>query len=156
MSILTKHKSNIVYYNRFEFHFSQNKYCNFICGLYVVVTCNQPTSNVTKISWLIYTCNQSDINTTKINHLFNMCTNVTKVSHFDYTHIINIHQPHLKKRKTYIANFIGHNLAIIIVWNLFFISLYGIDMDVIHLLVMFTSMSYALFRHKCHMLIRIV
>ncbi len=27
---------------------------------------------------------------TKINHLPNTCTNVTKVSHFDYTCIINI------------------------------------------------------------------
>jgi hypothetical protein len=55
-----------------------------------VVACNQPTSNVIKISQLIYTCNQSDIYMTKINHLFNMCTNVTKVSHFDYTCINNI------------------------------------------------------------------
>jgi len=38
-----------------------------------MVTCNQPTSNVTKIS-----------------HLSNMYTNVTKVGHFDYTCIINI------------------------------------------------------------------
>ncbi len=55
-----------------------------------MVACNQPTSNVIKISQLIYTCNQSDIYMTKINHLFNMCTNVTKVSHFDYTCINNI------------------------------------------------------------------
>jgi hypothetical protein len=63
MSILTNQKSSIIYYNYFEFHFSQNKHCNFIHGLYVVVTCNQPTSNVTKINQLIYMCNQSDIYT---------------------------------------------------------------------------------------------
>jgi hypothetical protein len=55
-----------------------------------MVTCNQPTSNVTKISQLIYMCNQSDMNMIKISHLFNMCKNVTKVSHFDYICIINI------------------------------------------------------------------
>ncbi len=38
-----------------------------------MVMCNQPTSNVTKISYLS-----------------NMCTNVIKVNHFDYTCIINI------------------------------------------------------------------
>ncbi len=27
---------------------------------------------------------------TKMSHLFNMCTNVIKVNHFDYTYIINI------------------------------------------------------------------
>jgi hypothetical protein len=41
-----------------------------------MVMCNQPTSNVTKISELIYTCNQSDTYMTKISHLFNTCTNV--------------------------------------------------------------------------------
>ncbi len=55
-----------------------------------MVMCNQPTCNVTKISQLIYTCNQSDIYVIKTNHLSNTCTNVTKVSHFDYTCIINI------------------------------------------------------------------
>ncbi len=55
-----------------------------------MVTCNQPSSNVTKISQLIYTSNQSDICMNKINHLSNACTNVTKVSHFDFTCIINI------------------------------------------------------------------
>ncbi len=62
-----------------------------------MVTCNQPTSIVTKISPLIYTCNQSDVYITKINHLFNTCTNVTKVGHFDYPCIINIGSPHSKK-----------------------------------------------------------
>jgi hypothetical protein len=38
-----------------------NKHCNFICGLHVMVACNQPISNVTKINQLIYMCNQSDI-----------------------------------------------------------------------------------------------
>ncbi len=57
-----------------------------------MVTCNQPTSNVIKISQLIYTCNQSDvyIYIYIYNHLSNMCTNVTKVNYFDYTCIINI------------------------------------------------------------------
>ncbi len=55
-----------------------------------MVMCNQPTSNVTKINQLIYTCNQSDIYVIKINHSSNMCTNVIKSSHFDYTCIINI------------------------------------------------------------------
>jgi hypothetical protein len=36
----------------------------------------------------------------------------------------------------------GHNLAIIVVQNLLFISSYGINTDVIHLLV--------LFEHQCH------
>jgi hypothetical protein len=35
-----------------------------------------------------------------------------------------------------ITNFMGHDLAIIVMQILFFISLYGIDMHVIHLLVM--------------------
>jgi len=61
-----------------------------------MVTCNQPTSSVTKINQLIYTCNQSDIYMIKINHLSNMSTNVTKVSHFDYTCSINICWPHSK------------------------------------------------------------
>jgi hypothetical protein len=55
-----------------------------------MVMCNQPTSNVTKITQLIYTCNQRDIYLTNISHLSNKYTNVTKVSHFDNTCIINI------------------------------------------------------------------
>ncbi len=42
-----------------------------------------------------------------------------------------------------ITNFMGHNLAIIVVWNFLFIGLCGIDMDVIHLLVML------MFEHQC-------
>jgi hypothetical protein len=61
--------------------------------------CNQPTSNVTKITQLIYTCNQRDIYLTNISHLSNKYTNVTKVSHFDNTCIINIGWPHSKKTK---------------------------------------------------------
>jgi hypothetical protein len=41
-----------------------------------------------------------------------------------------------------IINSMGHNLAIIVVQNLLFISSYGINTDVIHLLV--------LFEHQCH------
>jgi hypothetical protein len=40
-----------------------------------------------------------------------------------------------------ITNFMGHNFAIIVVRNFLFIGSYGIDMDVIHLLV--------LFEHQC-------
>jgi hypothetical protein len=58
-------------------------------------------------------------------------------------------QPHMWNSKKYvnpfltfykfihITNLMGHNLAIIVVWNLFFIGLYGINIDVIHLLVLF-------------------
>jgi hypothetical protein len=37
----------------------------------------------------------------------------------------------------FITNFIHHDLAIIVVQNLLFIGLYGMDTDAIHLLVMF-------------------
>jgi hypothetical protein len=62
----------------------------------------------------------------------------------------------------------GHNLIIIVVRNLFFISLYGIDTYVIHLLVLFEHRCcvhyldtnviclFVLFRHKCCVSIRIV
>jgi hypothetical protein len=62
----------------------------------------------------------------------------------------------------------GHDLAIIVVRNLFFISLFGIDMDVIHLLVLFEHRCcvhclnmnviclFVLFRHECCVSIRIV
>jgi len=36
-----------------------------------------------------------------------------------------------------ITNFMGHDLTIIVVRNLLFISLYGIDTNVIHLFVLF-------------------
>jgi hypothetical protein len=36
-----------------------------------------------------------------------------------------------------ITNFMGHDLTIIVVQNLLFISSYGIDMNVIHLFVLF-------------------
>jgi hypothetical protein len=41
-----------------------------------------------------------------------------------------------------ITNFMGHNLAIIVVRNLLFIGSYGTDTDVIHLFI--------LFKHQCH------
>jgi len=62
----------------------------------------------------------------------------------------------------------GHDLAIIVMQNLLFISLYGIDMDVIHLLVMFELRCHAhclntnviclfiLFKHGCYMSIHVV
>jgi hypothetical protein len=67
-----------------------------------------------------------------------------------------------------IKNFIGHDLAIIVVQNLLFIGSYGIDIDVIHLLVLvehqccvhYLDMNviciFILFRHKCCVSIRIV
>jgi hypothetical protein len=68
----------------------------------------------------------------------------------------------------YITNFMGHDLAIIIVQNLFFIGLYRIDMNVIHLLILFeywccvhcfnTNIIYLfiLFKHRCYMFICVV
>jgi len=47
-----------------------------------------------------------------------------------------------KIRVYIITNFMGHDLAIIIMRNLLFICSCGIDMNVIHLLV--------LFEHRCH------
>jgi hypothetical protein len=67
-----------------------------------------------------------------------------------------------------IINFMGHDLAIIVMRNLFFISLYGIDMDVIHLFVLFEHQCcvhfldtnviclFILFKHECCMFIRVV
>jgi hypothetical protein len=66
-----------------------------------------------------------------------------------------------------IKNFIGHDLAIIVVRNLLLIGLYGIDTDVIHLLVLFEHQChvhcldmnviclFVLFRHKCCVYIHI-
>jgi hypothetical protein len=68
----------------------------------------------------------------------------------------------------YITDLMGHNLAIIIVQNLLFIGLYGIDMDVIHLLVLFEHQCCAhcldmnviwlsiLFKHGCCMSIHVI
>jgi hypothetical protein len=62
----------------------------------------------------------------------------------------------------------GHNLAIIVVQNLFFIGSYGIDMDVIHLFVLFEHRRhvhrldtnviclFVLFKHECCVFIHIV
>jgi hypothetical protein len=62
----------------------------------------------------------------------------------------------------------GHNLAIIVMRNLFFIGSYGIDMDVIHLFVLFEHRChvhrldtnviclFVLFKHECCVFIRIV
>jgi len=43
----------------------------------------------------------------------------------------------LTKTNLFITNFIGHDLAIIIMQNSLFIGLYGIDTNVIHLLILF-------------------
>jgi hypothetical protein len=73
-------------------------------------------------------------------------------------HIFNIHVKCL-----YITNFMGHNLAIIVVQNLLFIGSYGIDTNVIHLLVLFEHWCrlhclntnimclFVLFKYKCCM-----
>jgi len=62
----------------------------------------------------------------------------------------------------------GHDLVIIIVWNLLFIGSYEIDIDVIHLLVLFEHWCgvhcldtnviclFVLFRHECCVSICIV
>jgi hypothetical protein len=67
-----------------------------------------------------------------------------------------------------ITNFMGHDSTIIVVWNFLFIGLYGIDMDVIHLLVFFEHQCCAhylnknviclfiLFKHGCCMFIHFV
>ncbi len=71
------------------------------------------------------------------------------------------------KMKT-ITNFMGHNLTIIVMWNLFFIGLYEIDTNVIHLFVLFEHRCcvhyldtnviclFVLFKHECCVFICIV
>jgi len=61
----------------------------------------------------------------------------------------------------YIINFMGHDLAIIVLQILLFIGLYRIDMNAIHLLVLFELQCHVhclnmnvicrsiLFKHKC-------
>jgi hypothetical protein len=68
----------------------------------------------------------------------------------------------------YITNFMGRDLVIIVMQNLLFIGLYGIDMNVIHLLVLFEHQClvrcldtngicmFVLFKHKCCMSICVV
>ncbi len=68
----------------------------------------------------------------------------------------------------FITNFMGHELVIIIMQNFLFIGLYGIDTDVIHLLVLFEHQChvycldmnviciFVLFEHKCCVFICIV
>jgi hypothetical protein len=67
-----------------------------------------------------------------------------------------------------ITNFMGHNLVIIVMQNLFFIGLYRIDTYIIHLFVLFEHQCcvhcldidviclFLLFRHKCYMCIHVV
>jgi hypothetical protein len=62
----------------------------------------------------------------------------------------------------------GHNLVIIVVRNLLFIGSCGIDIDVIHLLVLFEHQfhvyclntnvicMFLLFKHRCCMLIHVI
>jgi hypothetical protein len=68
----------------------------------------------------------------------------------------------------FITNFMGHDLAIIIMQNFLFIGLYGINTYVIHLFVLFEHQCHAnclntnvicffiLFRHGCYMSIHVV
>jgi hypothetical protein len=68
----------------------------------------------------------------------------------------------------YITNFMGHDLVIIVMWNVFSIGSYGIDKDVIHLLVLFEHWCRAhylnmnviclfiLFIHRCCMFIHVI
>ncbi len=67
-----------------------------------------------------------------------------------------------------ITNFMGHNLVIIVVWNFLFIGSYKINIDVIHLYVLFEHWCcvhclkmnviclFILFNHRCCMSIRVV
>ncbi len=67
-----------------------------------------------------------------------------------------------------ITNFMGHNLTIIVMRNLFFIGLYEIDTNVIHLFVLFEHRyhvhcldmniicPFILFKHECCVFICIV
>jgi len=69
---------------------------------------------------------------------------------------------------SFITNLMGHDLAIIVVWNLLFIGSYGINTNVIHLLVLFKHWYHAhcldtnviclfiLFKHGCCMFICVV
>jgi hypothetical protein len=57
----------------------------------------------------------------------------------------------------------GHNLIIIVVQNLIFKGLYGIDTDVIHLFVLFEHFLnitiiclFVLFKHNCCMFICVI
>jgi hypothetical protein len=66
------------------------------------------------------------------------------------------------------TNFMGHDLTIIVVRNLFFISSYEIDMNVIHLFLLFEHWCcvhclntnvicpFVLFKHECSVFICIV
>jgi hypothetical protein len=69
--------------------------------------------------------------------------------------------------KSCITNLMGHDLAIVVVWSWFFIGLYGINTNVIHLLVLFEhkycahylNMNviclFVLFKHRCCMSIHV-
>jgi hypothetical protein len=72
------------------------------------------------------------------------------------------------KMSIIITNFMGHNLTIIVMQILIFIGSYKIDMNVIHLLVLFEHQCYVhyldtnvkcmfiLFKHECCVSIHIV
>jgi hypothetical protein len=72
------------------------------------------------------------------------------------------------KSKHYITNFMGHDLTIIVVWNMFSIGSYGIYINVIHLFILFEHQCcmhylnmnvicvFILFKPKCYMFICVV
>jgi hypothetical protein len=113
-----------------------------------------------------------------VHHLYTSCIiNLNGSVHYLYTSCItkpildmfpNALFLHLLSIDFDITNFMGHDLTIIVVQKLFFIGLYGIDMDVIHLLVLFELKChvhyldtnviclFVLFRHNCCMSICVV
>jgi hypothetical protein len=70
-------------------------------------------------------------------HFFRFYLNVKWILAYKFMDII--------WKRHHITNLMGHDLVIIVMWNLFFIGSYGINMDVIHLLV--------LFGHWCHRIV---
>ncbi len=91
---------------------------------------------------------------------------LTHFGHYYYPNQDDIFLPLLES--SFITNLMGHNLTIIVVRNVLFIGLYGINMNVINLLVLFEHWYHAhcldtnviwlfiLFKHGCCMSIRVV
>jgi hypothetical protein len=88
--------------------------------------------------------------------------------HYNFCKVLKIEQLCYFHYHYIITNLMGHDLAIIIVWNLLFIGSYVIDMNIIHLLMLFEHECCAnclntnvicifiLFRHGCCMSIHVV
>jgi hypothetical protein len=87
---------------------------------------------------------------------------------FSNIYCFSLHISMQNKIVAYITNFKGHDLAKIVMWNFLFIGSYGINTNVIHLLVLFKHWChvhcldmnvicmFVLFRHKCYVFIHIV